>query len=85
MISPTGSGTWGRFGKLHVRLGKGARGSGPRERMVPLINDAGVTLRWFVQDVWFCFDCQSVGRWPCAARLGNGGRFGWMAGRLEVA
>ncbi len=27
----------GRFGKLHVRLGKGARGSGPRERMVPLI------------------------------------------------
>jgi integrase len=26
--------TWdlGRFGKLHVREGKGARGSGPRER-----------------------------------------------------
>ena len=37
----------GRFGKLHVRHGKGARGSGPRERMVPLINNAGVTLRWF--------------------------------------
>ena len=33
----------GRFGKLHVRKGKGARGSGPRERMVPLINGAGVT------------------------------------------
>jgi integrase len=30
----------GRFGKLHVRAGKGARGSGPRERMVPLINGA---------------------------------------------
>jgi integrase/recombinase XerD len=42
----------GRFGKLHVRMGKGARGSGPRERMVPLINDAGRTLRWFVEDVW---------------------------------
>ncbi|GLW09892.1 hypothetical protein Misp01_50210 [Microtetraspora sp. NBRC 13810] len=42
----------GRFGKLHVRLGKGARGSGPRERMVPLINNAGATLRWFVEDVW---------------------------------
>jgi hypothetical protein len=27
----------GRFGKLHVRHGKGARGSGPRERMVPLM------------------------------------------------
>jgi len=46
----------GRFGKLHVRMGKGARGSGPRERMVPLINGAGATLRWFVQDVWSCFD-----------------------------
>lgn len=42
----------GRFGKLHVRMGKGARGSGPRERMVPLINNAGRTLRWFVEDVW---------------------------------
>lgn len=46
----------GPFGKLHVRKGKGARGSGPRERMVPLINNAGATLRWFVQDVWSCFD-----------------------------
>lgn len=42
----------GRWGKLHVRAGKGARGSGPRERMVPLINGADRTLRWFVEDVW---------------------------------
>ncbi len=46
----------GRFGKLHVRHGKATRGSGPRERMVPLINDAGRTLRWFVEDVWGHFD-----------------------------
>ena len=46
----------GRFGKLHVRTGKGARGSGPRERMVPLINGAGATLKWFIEDVWCCFD-----------------------------
>jgi integrase/recombinase XerD len=46
----------GQFGKLHVRMGKGARGSGPRERMVPLINGAGATLRWFIQDVWSRFD-----------------------------
>ncbi|MGH3711679.1 MAG: tyrosine-type recombinase/integrase [Pseudonocardiaceae bacterium] len=45
----------GRFGKLHVRHGKGARGSGPRERMVPLINDAGATLRWFIEDAWAYF------------------------------
>jgi integrase len=35
----------GRFGKLHVRVGKGARGSGPRERMVPLINGTDRTVR----------------------------------------
>ncbi|MEU0156165.1 hypothetical protein [Micromonospora fulviviridis] len=34
----------GRFGKLHVRHGKGARGSGPREWIVPLINNARRTL-----------------------------------------
>src|SRR6476660_9398524 len=39
----------GRFGKLHVRIGKGARGSGPRERMVPLINGADRVLRWYVE------------------------------------
>jgi integrase/recombinase XerD len=42
----------GPFGKLHVRHGKGANGSGPRQRMVPLVNDAGRTLRWYVEDVW---------------------------------
>jgi hypothetical protein len=34
----------GRLGKLHVRQGKAARGPGPRERMVPLIIDAGGQL-----------------------------------------
>jgi integrase/recombinase XerD len=42
----------GPFGKVHVRYGKGSRRSGPRERMVPLINGAGRTLRWFIEDVW---------------------------------
>jgi integrase/recombinase XerD len=46
----------GQFGKLHVRYGKGSRGSGPRERMVPLVNHAGQTLRWFIEDVWGHFD-----------------------------
>jgi integrase/recombinase XerD len=46
----------GPFGKLHVRCGKGSRGSGPRQRMVPLVNHAGRTLRWFIQDVWGQFD-----------------------------
>ncbi|MET9359189.1 site-specific integrase [Streptomyces sp. NPDC006617] len=42
----------GRFGKLNVRFGKGSRRSGPRQRMVPLINGADKSLRWFIEDVW---------------------------------
>ncbi|MFF9690451.1 tyrosine-type recombinase/integrase [Streptomyces sp. NPDC014623] len=42
----------GRYGKLHVRFGKGARRTGPRARMVPLINGAGDLLRWYVEEVW---------------------------------
>jgi hypothetical protein len=30
----------GPLGKIHVRLGKGSRGSGPRERMVPMLGVA---------------------------------------------
>jgi len=51
----------GRFGKLHVRHGKGANGSGPRQRMVPLINRGGATLAWFIEDVWGHFDDDPCG------------------------
>jgi site-specific recombinase XerD len=46
----------GRFGKLHVRCGKGANGSGPHARMAPLIDGADRLLRWYVEDVWGHFD-----------------------------
>jgi integrase/recombinase XerD len=46
----------GRFGKIHIRHGKGSRGSGPRERMVPMIGGADRVLRWYVEDVWGQFD-----------------------------
>lgn len=46
----------GKFGKLHVRFGKGANGSGPRPRMVPLINETDVLLRWYVEDVRGLFE-----------------------------
>ncbi|MDX3617055.1 tyrosine-type recombinase/integrase [Streptomyces europaeiscabiei] len=46
----------GHFGKLHVRFGKGTQGSGPRQRVVPLINGADRLLRWYIEDVWGYFD-----------------------------
>jgi integrase/recombinase XerD len=41
----------GPLGKLHVRAGKGARGSGPRQRLVPLLGDARPLLLWWVREV----------------------------------
>jgi integrase/recombinase XerD len=40
----------GPFGKLHVRLGKGARGSGPRPRWVPMLDSLDELLRWYLAD-----------------------------------
>lgn len=45
----------GRFGKLNVRHGKGAHRSGPRQRLVPLVNGADAALTWYVEDVWSQF------------------------------
>jgi site-specific recombinase XerD len=41
----------GPFGKVHVRFGKGARGSGPRPRWVPMLDQVDLILRWFLVDV----------------------------------
>lgn len=41
----------GPFGKIHVRFGKGTRGSGPRPRWVPMLDQLDLILRWFTDDV----------------------------------
>ncbi|SNR98758.1 Phage integrase family protein [Haloechinothrix alba] len=41
----------GPLGRIHVRRGKGSRGSGPRERLVPMLGIARTLLRWWVEDV----------------------------------
>lgn len=41
----------GTFGKLHVRFGKGAKGSGPRPRWVPMLDGLDLVLRWYLDDV----------------------------------
>lgn len=46
----------GPLGKVHVRLGKGSRGSGPRERLVPMLGDARALLVWWVGEVRGDFD-----------------------------
>lgn len=46
----------GRFGKLDVRHGKGARRKGPKQRLVPLVNGADAALAWYIEDVLGQFD-----------------------------
>jgi integrase len=41
----------GPLGKIHVRAGKGASGSGPRQRLVPMLGDARPLLVWWVTEV----------------------------------
>jgi site-specific recombinase XerD len=41
----------GRFGKLHVRYGKGSRGRGPKARLVPAINGVDRLMEWWLADV----------------------------------
>ncbi len=41
----------GPFGKIHVRFGKAARGSGPRPRWVPMLDQLDLILRWFLDEV----------------------------------
>lgn len=41
----------GPFGKLHVRYGKGTRGSGPRPRWVPMLDGLDLVLAWYLSDV----------------------------------
>jgi site-specific recombinase XerD len=41
----------GPFGKIHVRFGKAAKGSGPRPRWVPMLDEMDLVLRWFLEDV----------------------------------
>ena len=66
----------GRYGKLHVRHGKGSRGRGPKQRLVPLINGADRTLRWYVEDVWGHFgegwDQQGAPLFPSERRYPDG-------------
>ncbi|MEK7425092.1 MAG: tyrosine-type recombinase/integrase [Actinomycetota bacterium] len=45
----------GEFGKLHVRHGKGARGRGPKQRLIPAINGADRLIDWWLGDVRHLF------------------------------
>jgi len=67
----------GTFGKLHVRFGKGAKGSGPRPRWVPMLDRLDLVLRWYLDDVRGRFPdtpallCDESGHRMAAATIRN--------------
>jgi integrase/recombinase XerD len=67
----------GTFGKLHVRFGKGAKGSGPRPRWVPMLDGLDLVLRWYLDDVRGRFPdspvllCEESGGRMAAATIRN--------------
>lgn len=79
----------GRFGKVLLRFGKGSRGRGPKERLVPLINGGRSTLEWFVEDVWGQFgdDWDRLGAplFPSERRSPEGGCARLTAEQVRVA
>ena len=46
-------------GKIHVRFGKGSRGSGYKPRWVPMINDVDVLLKWYLEEIYTNFQSES--------------------------
>ena len=41
----------GDHGKVHVRFGKGSRGSGYKSRFVPMLDSLDQLLHWYLKDV----------------------------------
>ncbi|MGW1803080.1 hypothetical protein ACWCQN_46565 [Streptomyces sp. NPDC001984] len=62
----------GAYGVLHVRWGKGARGSGPRQRLVPAIDGVDRLLAWWLGEVRPQFgEGRPTGRRCCCRAVGT--------------
>lgn len=52
------------LGKVHVRFGKGSRGTGHKTRWVPLLNDANILLSWYLENIYPLFTIKSYEEKP---------------------
>lgn len=43
------------IGKINIRYGKGSRGTGPKQRWIPLINGSRKLLEWYLENVHALF------------------------------
>lgn len=41
----------GDYGKLHIRFGKGSKGSGYKTRWVPMLDDLNVLIKWYIEHI----------------------------------
>lgn len=45
----------GVSGKIHVRFGKGSRGTGYKPRWVPMLNEVDKLLKWYIEEIYIYF------------------------------
>ncbi|MFJ7913766.1 MULTISPECIES: tyrosine-type recombinase/integrase [unclassified Lysinibacillus] len=50
----------GEKGKIHVRFGKGSRGTGYKPRWVPMLNDVDILLKWYLDEILPSFQKENV-------------------------
>lgn len=51
----------GSKGKLHVRFGKGSKGTGFKQRWVPMLDSVDKLLEWYIQEVRILFTDEKEG------------------------
>ncbi|MGI8383181.1 tyrosine-type recombinase/integrase [Robertmurraya sp. P23] len=51
----------GEKGKVHVRFGKGSKGSGYKRRWVPLLDDADILIKWYLENIRPLFTTNTEG------------------------
>ncbi|MCM3390662.1 site-specific integrase [Ureibacillus chungkukjangi] len=61
----------GEKGKIHVRYGKGSRGTGYKPRWVPMLNDVDILLKWYLNEILPSFQKENVNK--TAVFLSEGG------------
>jgi len=47
-------------GKIHVRFGKGSRGTGYKPRWVPMLNDVDILLEWYLKEILPAFEKENM-------------------------
>ena len=52
----------GEKGKIHVRFGKGSRGTGYKPRWVPMLNNVELLIKWYIEEILPFFEKGAINK-----------------------